>query len=78
MMGCGKTTVGRLLADRTGWPYADNDELVRRTSGREPADIRATDGEDALHALETRALIEALRTAAAGGHRCRGRRRAGR
>jgi shikimate kinase len=60
MMGCGKTTVGRLLADRTGWPYADNDELVRRTSGREPADIRATDGEDALHALETRALIEAL------------------
>jgi len=61
MMGSGKTTVGRLLAERTGWPYADNDELVRRTSGREPADIRATDGEDALHALETRALIEALR-----------------
>lgn len=61
MMGCGKTTVGRLLADRTGWPYADNDELVRRASGREPADIRATDGEDALHTLETRALIKALR-----------------
>jgi len=60
MMGSGKTTVGRLLAGRTGWPYADNDELVRRTSGREPADIRATDGEDTLHTLETRALIEAL------------------
>ena len=60
MMGSGKTTVGRLIAARTGWPYADNDELVRRTSGREPADIRATDGEDALHVLETRALIEAL------------------
>ena len=61
MMGCGKTTVGWLLADRTGWPYADNDVLVRRTSGREPADIRATDGEGALHVLETRALDEALR-----------------
>ena len=45
MMGSGKTTVGRLLAARTGWSYADNDELVRRSSGREPADIRATDGE---------------------------------
>jgi shikimate kinase len=61
MMGCGKSTVGRLLAERTGWPYSDNDELVRRTSGREPADIRATDGEDVLHDLETAALLEALR-----------------
>jgi shikimate kinase len=61
MMGSGKTTVGQSLSERTGWPYADNDELVRRTSGREPADIRAADGEEALHDLETRALVEALR-----------------
>jgi shikimate kinase len=60
MMGSGKTTVGRLLAARTGWSYADNDELVRRSSGREPADIRAADGEDALHDLETAALVAAL------------------
>jgi len=61
MMGSGKTTIGRLLSERTGWPYADNDELVRRTSAREPAEIRATDGEDALHQLESAALVEALR-----------------
>ncbi len=61
MMGSGKTTVGRLVAARTGWPYADNDELVRDLSGREPADIRASDGEDALHDLESRALVESLR-----------------
>ncbi len=61
MMGCGKTTVGRLLAGRTGWPYADNDELIREATGREPADIRRTDGEAALHVLEIGALNEALR-----------------
>jgi len=61
MMGSGKTTIGRLLSERTGWPYADNDELVRRTSGREPAEIRATDGEEALHQLESAALVQALR-----------------
>ncbi|MEO5985917.1 MAG: shikimate kinase, partial [Candidatus Limnocylindria bacterium] len=32
-MGSGKSTIGRLLADATGWPYLDNDELVSRTRG---------------------------------------------
>ena len=60
MMGSGKTTIGRMVAGRTGWPYADNDELVRGISGREPAEIRAADGEDALHVLESRALVDGL------------------
>ena len=33
MMGSGKTTVGRRLAELTGWRYADNDELVRAVTG---------------------------------------------
>ena len=60
MVGSGKTTVGRTLAERTGWPYLDNDELVRRLTGREPAEIDATDGEDVLHLAEIRALDAAL------------------
>ncbi len=60
LMGAGKTTVGLALAERTGWPYLDNDDLVRRSTGREPADIRATDGEDALHAAESGAFELAL------------------
>lgn len=60
LMGSGKTTVGRELAARTGWPYLDNDDLVRRSTGREPADIRATDGEEALHAAEGQAFEMAL------------------
>ena len=59
MMGSGKSTVGRALATRTGWPFLDNDALVRELTGREPAAIDAEDGEDALHAAE----IEAFRAA---------------
>ena len=60
MMGSGKTTVGRLLGIRLGIPYLDNDEAVRAMTGREPAEIRDTDGEAALHRLESAALGWAL------------------
>jgi shikimate kinase len=60
MMGAGKTTVGRMLSARLGVPYLDNDEAVRQMTGREPAEIRDTDGEDALHRLEGAALGWAL------------------
>jgi shikimate kinase len=60
MMGCGKSTVGRALAERTGWRYLDNDELVRTFAGRAAEEIAATDGEDALHRVEADALRYAL------------------
>jgi len=60
MMGSGKTTIGRELARRTGWPFLDNDALVREITGREPKAIDAEDGEDALHAAEIAALRAAL------------------
>lgn len=60
MMGSGKTTVADELATRTGWRYVDNDELVRSLTGRAPPEIRATDGEEALHDAEERALDAAL------------------
>jgi shikimate kinase len=56
MMGAGKTTVGRALAERLGRPFLDNDALVRAETGREPAEIAARDGEDALHDAEADAL----------------------
>jgi shikimate kinase len=60
MMASGKTTVGRALARRTGWPFFDNDALVREMTGREPKAIDAEDGEDSLHAAEIAALRAAL------------------
>lgn len=61
MMGCGKTTVGNALSNRTGWHYLDNDELVRRATGETTPDVLRERGEAALRHAESAALTEALR-----------------
>src|SRR5687767_8380329 len=55
MMGSGKTTIGRLLAERTGWPYFDNDELLGR-GFKMTARGLATKGEPGLRQAESDAL----------------------
>ena len=73
MMGVGKTTVGRLLADRLGRRLIDSDAMIEERAGRTVREIWTTDGEPAFRALETEALVEALAApepaviAAAGG-----------
>jgi shikimate kinase len=51
MMGCGKTTVGRVVAEATGWPYVDNDELVAQVAGAATPEVGARSAE-ALHVIE--------------------------
>jgi shikimate kinase len=60
MMGAGKSTVGRELAKRTGWPFRDNDALLRELTGRAAAEIVEADGEAALHRLEAAAFRAAI------------------
>lgn len=60
MMGAGKSTVGRAIAARTGWPYLDNDELVARAYGRPTPEVLAEAGEPGLRAVESAALGAAL------------------
>jgi shikimate kinase len=55
-MGSGKSTVGRRLAKRPGWPYVDNDELIEAATGRTAPEIVGTEGTDALHAAELAAF----------------------
>lgn len=62
MMGSGKSTIGRLLSDATGWPYVDNDDLVRRAHGATPREILARDGEGPMRAAESSALRLGLET----------------
>ena len=56
MMGSGKTTIGRLLSESTGWPYADNDELVRQAHGMTARELLAERGEGAMRGAESDAM----------------------
>lgn len=56
--GTGKTTVGRLLAARLGWDFADVDDRVEAGAGKSVADIFATEGEAGFRDREAAALAE--------------------
>lgn len=64
MMGSGKSSVGRLLATRTGWPFHDNDALVERATGRTARELLATAGEAGLRDAEAAALNAAVEASA--------------
>lgn len=60
MMGAGKTSVGREIEARTGWPYRDNDEAVAELAGLPTRELFEQRGRDALRAAESQALQDSL------------------
>nr|WP_199433172.1 shikimate kinase [Qaidamihabitans albus] len=58
--GSGKSSVGRLLAERIGAGFRDTDADVVARAGRPIADIFTTDGEPAFRALEEEMVALAL------------------
>ena len=59
-MASGKTTLGRLVAERTGCELVDLDERVERRAGLRVSEIFARQGEAAFRKLEAEALAEVL------------------
>lgn len=59
-MGTGKTTVGRIVAERAGVPFLDLDEAIEAAAGKPVASIFAEDGEAAFRLVEADALRRAL------------------
>lgn len=54
--GCGKSTVGKLLAQELGWAFVDADQTLEAITGRNISDIFAIDGEPAFRVMENAAL----------------------
>ena len=52
MPSCGKTTIGRVLADRLGKRFVDLDEEIVRAAGRSIPDLFAAEGDDGFRARE--------------------------
>ena len=59
-MGVGKSTVGRLLAERLGCAFRDTDDDIVAEQGRTIADIFVDEGEPAFRAVEKQAVRRAL------------------
>lgn len=65
-MGCGKSTVGRALQQRLGYPLVDMDQVIEQRAGKPIARLFSEDGEARFRDMES-ALLREL--AEAGGPR---------
>ncbi|NLJ31168.1 MAG: shikimate dehydrogenase [Clostridiales bacterium] len=54
-MGCGKTTVGKIVAEKTGRAFVDMDRVIERNEGMTVAEIFAKSGEQRFRELEREA-----------------------
>lgn len=58
LSGVGKSTIGRVLAERLGWPFLDTDDLITSSEGRTPAQLIDDVGEDEFRRIEERVLTD--------------------
>jgi shikimate kinase len=58
MMGVGKTTVGRLLAQELSYGFLDTDDVIVKVAGKSINDIFADEGEDTFRQLESNVLAQ--------------------
>lgn len=58
MMGSGKSTVGRVLAEALNYTFVDADDTVEQVAGKSIPEVFADEGEEAFRELETACLRE--------------------
>ena len=58
--GCGKTAIGRKLADRLWHTFVDVDELIVRKAGKTIREIFEQDGEQKFREIETKVIREVM------------------
>ncbi len=58
MMGSGKTTIGKLLADRFEYQFFDTDQLIEQITQQSVSEIFAESGESVFRQLETQVMSE--------------------
>ena len=68
-MGSGKSTVGKLLAEKLGWEFVDLDAEIEREAGKPIARVFDEEGEAAFREIETAAVTR--QTCAVRGGRAR-------
>ena len=61
MPGCGKSSVGKALAERMGRPFVDCDGEIVKRAGKPIPEIFAQDGEAAFRALEAAVIADVCR-----------------
>lgn len=77
-MGCGKSTLGKVLAQQLGWRFVDTDALIERWQGQSIPEIFASSGEACFRQSEAvvmqrllvRASHQTMVIATGGGTLC--------
>lgn len=59
-MGCGKSSVGRALAERLGWEFVDLDEYIVHKKGMNIPEIFEREGEETFRAIEAECLRDVV------------------
>ena len=58
MMGTGKSSIGRLLAERHGLPFYDLDEMIESSAGMSIPELFAAHGEEGFRRMEAAVVVE--------------------
>lgn len=59
MPGSGKSTVGKILAERTGREFVDTDDMIVKKAGKSIPEIFSDNGEEYFRELEKECMLEA-------------------